>query len=45
MQYTAEQQKIINHDISKHTLVSAVAGSGKTQTLIAHELSIWLIIK
>ncbi|MBK2356831.1 ATP-dependent helicase [Francisella hispaniensis] len=35
MQYTAEQQKIINHDITKHALVSAVAGSGKTQTLIA----------
>ncbi|ABK89667.1 ATP-dependent helicase [Francisella tularensis subsp. novicida] len=35
MQYTAEQQKIINHDIAKHALVSAVAGSGKTQTLIA----------
>lgn len=35
MQYTAEQQKIISHDIAKHALVSAVAGSGKTQTLIA----------
>ncbi|APC91641.1 MULTISPECIES: ATP-dependent helicase [Francisella] len=35
MQYTVEQQKIINHDINKHALVSAVAGSGKTQTLIA----------
>lgn len=35
MQYTSEQQKIINHDINKHALVSAVAGSGKTQTLIA----------
>ncbi|GMN88776.1 ATP-dependent helicase [Francisella sciaenopsi] len=35
MQYTAEQQKIINHDLDKHALVSAVAGSGKTQTLIA----------
>ncbi|BCD90782.1 DNA helicase [Francisella halioticida] len=35
MQYTSEQQKIINHDIKKHALVSAVAGSGKTQTLIA----------
>lgn len=35
MQYTSEQQKIISHDIKKHALVSAVAGSGKTQTLIA----------
>ncbi|AJC49043.1 ATP-dependent helicase [Allofrancisella guangzhouensis] len=35
MQYTSEQQKIIQHDISSHALVSAVAGSGKTQTLIA----------
>lgn len=35
MQYTAEQQKIITHDLDKHALVSAVAGSGKTQTLIA----------
>ena len=35
MQYTAKQQKIINYDISKHALVSAVAGSSKTQTLIA----------
>ena len=35
MQYTPEQQQIINHPISKHALVSAVAGSGKTQTLIA----------
>ncbi|MEY8765502.1 MULTISPECIES: ATP-dependent helicase [Francisella] len=35
MKYTAEQQKIITHDLNKHALVSAVAGSGKTQTLIA----------
>ncbi|QIV94432.1 ATP-dependent helicase [Allofrancisella frigidaquae] len=35
MQYTSEQQKIIQHDIVSHALVSAVAGSGKTQTLIA----------
>nr|WP_280525944.1 UvrD-helicase domain-containing protein [Allofrancisella inopinata] len=35
MQYTSEQQKIIQHDISSHAIVSAVAGSGKTQTLIA----------
>ena len=35
MQYTKEQQKVINHKLDKHALVSAVAGSGKTQTLIA----------
>lgn len=35
MQYTSEQQKIIKHSINNHALVSAVAGSGKTQTLIA----------
>lgn len=35
MQYTKEQQKIITHPLNKHALVSAVAGSGKTQTLIA----------
>ena len=35
MQYTQEQQNIINHDIKSHAIVSAVAGSGKTQTLIA----------
>ena len=35
MKYTNEQQRIINHDINSHALVSAVAGSGKTQTLIA----------
>jgi DNA helicase-2/ATP-dependent DNA helicase PcrA len=35
MQYTQEQQNIITHDINSHAIVSAVAGSGKTQTLIA----------
>ncbi|QLE78781.1 ATP-dependent helicase [Francisella sp. Scap27] len=35
MKYTAEQKKIIEHDIKAHAIVSAVAGSGKTQTLIA----------
>ena len=35
MQYTSEQQNIIQHDVTSHALVSAVAGSGKTQTLIA----------
>ncbi|MGQ4002344.1 ATP-dependent helicase [Francisellaceae bacterium CB299] len=35
MQYTQEQQNIIKHDINSHAIVSAVAGSGKTQTLIA----------
>ncbi|AIT08830.1 DNA helicase [Candidatus Francisella endociliophora] len=35
MQYTSEQQSIINHPVNRHALVSAVAGSGKTQTLIA----------
>ncbi|APC96236.1 ATP-dependent helicase [Francisella frigiditurris] len=35
MNYTAEQQLVINHNINQHALVSAVAGSGKTQTLIA----------
>ena len=35
MQYTQEQQNIITHDINSHTIISAVAGSGKTQTLIA----------
>lgn len=33
--YTAEQEAIIKHDLSQHALVSAIAGSGKTQTLIA----------
>ncbi|WP_440616274.1 ATP-dependent helicase [Cysteiniphilum sp. 6C5] len=33
--YTPEQQAIIEHSLSQHALVSAVAGSGKTQTLIA----------
>ncbi|WP_440682627.1 ATP-dependent helicase [Cysteiniphilum halobium] len=33
--YTTEQQAIIEHSLSQHALVSAVAGSGKTQTLIA----------
>ena len=35
MQYTQEQQNIIQHYINSHAIVSAVAGSGKTQTLIA----------
>ena len=35
MQYTSEQQNIIQHGVTSHALVSAVAGSGKTQTLIA----------
>jgi DNA helicase-2/ATP-dependent DNA helicase PcrA len=35
MKYTVEQKKIIEHDIKTHAIVSAVAGSGKTQTLIA----------
>jgi len=35
MQYTQEQQDIIKHAVNSHAIVSAVAGSGKTQTLIA----------
>lgn len=35
MKHTLEQKKIIEHDISSHALVSAVAGSGKTQTLLS----------
>lgn len=34
MQYTHEQKKVIQHPLSRHAIVSAVAGSGKTQTLI-----------
>ncbi len=34
MQYTVQQQAIIQHSLSRHALVSAVAGSGKTQTLL-----------
>jgi len=34
MKYTKEQLLVINHNIQSHALVSAVAGSGKTQTLI-----------
>ncbi len=32
--YTDEQLSVIQHTLDKHALVSAVAGSGKTQTLI-----------
>ncbi|WP_119343607.1 ATP-dependent helicase [Facilibium subflavum] len=32
--YTHEQLRVIKHDLTRHALVSAVAGSGKTQTLI-----------
>lgn len=35
MQYTTEQRNIIEHNTKAHAIVTAVAGSGKTQTLIA----------
>ncbi|WP_461535887.1 ATP-dependent helicase [Spongorhabdus nitratireducens] len=37
MEWTAEQQAIINHS-SGHAIVTAVAGSGKTSTLVDHIL-------
>ncbi|WP_116964146.1 ATP-dependent helicase [Fastidiosibacter lacustris] len=35
LNYTAEQWEVIRHDLDSHALIAAVAGSGKTQTLIA----------
>ena len=37
MQWTDEQQAVINHH-GGHAIVTAVAGSGKTSTLVAHVL-------
>ncbi len=38
MEWTAEQQAIINHS-GGHAIVTAVAGSGKTSTLVDHVLT------